>query len=104
MNPSAYPSEWIASVKKAEAMDVSLYVPGHGFVEDAPILKEELIEFRKAMEHVVAEGKRLHAAKVPVDEAVKQANFGPYASWSLFASQGPGAIRKVYDELDGKLK
>jgi len=35
---------------------------------------------------------------------VKQANWGEYASWTLAASQGPIAVRKVYEELDGKLK
>ena len=40
---------------------------------------------------------------MPVDEAIAKANFGEYASWTLAKSQGPVAIRKVYDELDGKL-
>jgi hypothetical protein len=53
---------------------------------------------------VIAEATRLHKAGVPVDEAIKQANFGEYTSWTLAKSQGPIAIRKVYEELDGKLK
>jgi hypothetical protein len=39
-----------------------------------------------------------------VDEAIKQANWGDYASWTLASSQGPIAIRKVYEELSGQLK
>ena len=35
---SAYPSEWVAVVDKALAMDVDRYVPGHGFIEE-PKLK-----------------------------------------------------------------
>ncbi len=56
------------------------------------------------MHAVIAEATRLHNAGVPVDEAIKQANFGEYSSWTLAKSQAPIAIRKVYDELDGKLK
>ena len=53
---------------------------------------------------MINEAKRLHDAGVPVDQAIKQANFGEYASWTLVSSQGPIAIRKVYEELDGKLR
>jgi cyclase len=101
---SAYPTEWLAAMKKAEAMDVRIYVPGHGFTESAAVSKEELHAYDKALHAVVAEATRLHNAGVPVDDAIKQANFGEYASWTLAKSQAPIAIRKVYDELDGKLK
>jgi glyoxylase-like metal-dependent hydrolase (beta-lactamase superfamily II) len=58
---AGYPMEWIAALKKAEAMDVIYYEPAHGFIDDDPkIMKEGLIEFRKALETVVAEAKRLH--------------------------------------------
>jgi cyclase len=101
---SAYPSDWLASLKKAEAMDVRIYIPGHGFTEKAAVSKEELHAYDKALQAVIAEATRLHNAGVPVDEAIKQANFGEYGSWTLAKSQAPIAIRKVYDELDGKLK
>jgi len=101
---SAYPSDWLAALKKAEAMDVRIYIPGHGFTEDAAVSKEELRAYDKALQAVIAEATRLHNAGVPVDEAIKQANFGEYGSWTLAKSQAPIAIRKVYDELDGKLK
>ncbi len=100
---SAYPSEWVDVLKKAEGMDVEIYVPGHGFVEEARASREELVEYRKAVEAVIAEVKRLHAARVPVDDAITQANFGPYTQWKLHASQRPIAVRKIYEELDGKL-
>src|SRR6185295_6859956 len=29
---TAYPSEWVETLRKAQAMDVTWYVPGHGFV------------------------------------------------------------------------
>jgi len=41
---------------------------------------------------------------VPVDDAIRKANWGEYASWTLASSQGPIAVRRVYDELDGTLR
>jgi cyclase len=101
---SAYPTEWVATIAKAQAMDVTTYVPGHGFVESPAILKEELDMARRALLQVIAEAKRLHAAGVAVEDAVKQARFGDLENWTIRASQGPIAIRRVYLELDGKLK
>jgi cyclase len=85
-------------------MKADLYIAGHGFTESGPVSKEELREYHKAMEAVIAEARRLHKAGVSVDDAVKQANFGPYADWTLSKSQAPIAIRKVYEELNGNLK
>ena len=101
---SAYPTDWLGALSKAERMDVNVYIAGHGFTETGPVSKEEIRAYHKALEAVIAEATRLHKAGVPVDEAITQANFGEYRSWTLSTSQGPIAIRKVYEELDGKLK
>jgi glyoxylase-like metal-dependent hydrolase (beta-lactamase superfamily II) len=101
---SAYPSEWVATITQAQALRVDRFVPGHGFTEEPQASREELIAYRDALEAVIAEAKRLHAAGVPVEEAVKQANWGEYASWTIASQQGPIAVRKVYEELEGKLK
>ena len=100
---SAYPSEWIGVIEKAQKMPVDIYVPGHGFVESPAILKEELETYKQALVRVIAEAKRLHAAGVAVDDAVTQAKFGDLETWTLRPSQGATAIRRVYLELDGKL-
>jgi glyoxylase-like metal-dependent hydrolase (beta-lactamase superfamily II) len=101
---SAYPSEWVGTIERAQKMDVDIYVPGHGFVESPAILKEELETYRRAMQQVIAAGTRLHAAGVPVEAAVARAGFGDLDGWTIRASQGPIAIRRVYLELDGKLR
>ena len=101
---SAYPSDWLKALDKAEAINADLYIPGHGFTESGPVSKEELRTYHKALAAVIAEATRLHKAGVPVEEAVKKAKWGEYGSWTLASSQGPVAIRRVYDELDGKLK
>jgi glyoxylase-like metal-dependent hydrolase (beta-lactamase superfamily II) len=101
---SAYPSEWTKTLDRAMAMNANIYIAGHGFTETGPVSKEEIAAYRKALDAVIKEAKRLHDAGVPVDEAIKQTNWGEYANWTLASSQGPIAVRKVYDELDGKLK
>lgn len=100
---SAHPSEWVAMIERAQAMDVDVYVPGHGFVESPAILEEELETYRQAMERVIAEARRLHAAGVSAEAAGAQARFGDLEDWSLRSSQGSRAIQRVYMELNGKL-
>ena len=100
---SAYPSEWVAMIQRAQAMDVDLYIPGHGFVDSPEVLREELETYRLAMERVIAEGRRLHAAGINVEDAGQQARFGDLEGWTLRASQGARAIARVYQELNGEL-
>lgn len=101
---SAYPDEWLKALDRAEKMDVNLYIPGHGFTERAAVSKVELHAYHQALTAVIDEATRLYRAGVPVDEAVKQANWGQYGSWTLAKSQGPIAVRRVYQELSGKLQ
>ena len=101
---SAYPSEWVATVDNALAMNVKRYVPGHGFIEEPTASREELIAFRESLKAVIAEVTRLHKMGLSVDDAIKQADWGQYKEWFLVDQQGPIAVRKVYEELDGKLK
>lgn len=105
---SAYPTEWLAAIDKALAMDVSLYIPGHGFTDDGASMKRDLVEYKKAVEYVIAEAKRLKAAGYTCESgkncpAAEHANWGPYAKWPARGSQAPVALAKVYQELDGKL-
>lgn len=102
---SAYPTEWIATIDRALALrGVTRFIPGHGFIEEHGISREELVEFRGALAATIAEVKRLHALGLTADEAVKQAQWGPYAGWFLASQQAPIVVRRVYDEIEGKLK
>jgi len=132
---SAYPTEWLATIKKAQAINAKWYIPGHGFVDDPKSLKSELETYRQALATVVTESKRLHDQKIPCTppapaaaaagaaggggrgaggggrgtppakcEAAQKANWGAYKDWTLRDGQEETAIRRVYDELDGKLK
>ena len=101
---SAYPTDWLGALTRAEQMNADIYIPGHGFTESAAVSREEIRTYHAALQAVIAEATRLYKAGVPVEDAVKQANFGEYSSWTLAAGQAPIAIRKVYEELSGQLK
>ena len=100
---SAYPSEWVRVVDRALAMDVDRFVPGHGFIEEPRVSREELVAFRDALLYVNGEVKRLHGLGLSAADAAAQANWGTYSDWFLRAQQAPIAIRKVYEEIEGKL-
>ena len=101
---SAYPTEWVGVIDKAMKLNVDRFVPGHGFIEEPKVSREELIEYQKALRAVIAEVNRLHKLGVSADDAIKQANWGPYTDWFLRDQQAPIAVRKVYEEIEGKLK
>ncbi len=100
---SAYPDEWVKTVDAALAMNVKRYIPGHGFIEDAAVSREELVTFRASLQAVIAEVTSLHAKGLSVDDAIKQAQWGAYGSWFLAEQQAPIAVRRIYDSLNGKL-
>lgn len=105
---TAYPSEWVATLKKAQAMDVSWYVAGHGFIDDMATMKADLNESLKATELVISEAKRLKAAGQMCESekncpAFAQAKLAPYTEMTLSASQAPRALARVYMELEGRL-
>lgn len=106
---TGFPTEWVATLKKAQAMDVTWFIPGHGFTTgEASKLKSDLADFTKAVELVVSEGKRLHATGIPCPTekdcpANAQANWGEMANATAAAGQAPRALARAYAELDGKL-
>jgi len=102
---SAYPSEWVRTIDAALALpNVSRFIPGHGFIEEAAVSREELVTFRDAVTRVIGEVKRLKDSGVTLDQALKQPRWGDIGGWFLAEQQGPIAIRRVWAELDGTLK
>src|SRR5579871_6374553 len=78
---NGYPSDWIATLKKAEQLQPAWFVPAHGFVDSAAILQEEERNYRAAIERVVSEGARLHDRGVDVENATASAVLEPYDAW-----------------------
>jgi glyoxylase-like metal-dependent hydrolase (beta-lactamase superfamily II) len=101
---NGFPTEWIATLKKAEQIDAAIYVPAHGFIDSPAILKEEEHNYRSALERVIAEGRRLHDANVPVDDAANRADWGDFAAWTRRSENAAGALKRVYMEIDGELQ
>jgi len=100
---NGYPSEWVATLKKAESMQARIYVPAHGFVDEPEVLREELRDFRFAIERIIVQGRRLHEQKMPLERALLAADFGRYEEWTRKENNAPGALKRVYMELDGQL-
>lgn len=100
---SAYPSEWVGMIDRALAMDVDVYVPGHGPVLSGPELRDGLETYREAMVRVIDEARRLHRDGVPPEEAADEAHLADLRGWALYESQAPRALQRVYMELDGEL-
>jgi glyoxylase-like metal-dependent hydrolase (beta-lactamase superfamily II) len=100
---SAYPSEWVQMIERAQAMDVDVYVPGHGFVDPPRVLMEELEIYRNAVVQVIEVATAQHSGGYSLEDAQSRSDFGDLASWSLYSSQAPRAIQQVYAELDGEL-
>ncbi len=106
---TAHPTEWVATIDKALAMNATWYLPGHGFTEgNAATLKRGLVEYKKALEYVNAEARRLHALGLPCASekdcpAHDQANLSPYLGWTDSGGQSRRAIARVYAELEGRL-
>ncbi|MFI5178271.1 MAG: MBL fold metallo-hydrolase [Vicinamibacterales bacterium] len=102
---NGFPSEWVAALKRAEQLDADVWVPAHCAIDSPLVLKaEEERSYRQALERVIAEGRRLHDAHVPVDDAPSRADFGPFGAWTRAADNAAGALKRVYMELDGQLK
>ncbi len=100
---SAYPREWVAMLRRAQAMNAEWNVPGHGFVDAPEVLREEIDVAIEAIRTVIAESTRLHHLGLSREEAVAQADFGDLETWSLRDSQRGMALERVYGELDGEL-
>jgi len=100
---NGYPTEWLATLQRAEQLPADLFVPAHGFVDSPTVLKEEERNYHRAIELIVAEGTRLHDAKVPLDNATASANFGVFDGWTRAANNAYQALKRVYAERDGQI-
>lgn len=71
-------ANWSAALDRIIALSPDVVVPGHG-----PLCGVEgPREMRDYLQYVRAEAARLFAAEVPLLEAVKRIDLGPYANWT----------------------
>ncbi len=101
---NGYPTEWVTALGKAERMDVDYFVPAHGFVDSAAVMREEERNYHLALERIIAEGRRLHDAGTSIENAAAAARFEPYDGWTRAANNAFAGLKRVYMEIDGQLK
>ena len=100
---NGFPTEWLATLERAEQLPADVLVPAHGFIDSPAVLREEERNYHRALGLIVAEGTRLHDAKVPIDGATASANFGVFDGWTRAANNAYQALKRVYAERDGQL-
>jgi len=83
---------------------VQRFVPGRGFIEEPAASREELAAFRTSLNALIGEVKRLHALGLSLELATSMANWGEYKDWFLADQQASIAVRRGYDEIEGRLK
>lgn len=99
---SSYPQEWVATIQAAEALGADMYVPGHGFVDPPPVSREELNNFRGAIQGIITEVGHVYGEGAAVEEALGR-EMGDVESWTRAESLRESAIRRTYADLSGEL-
>jgi cyclase len=89
-------TNWLRALDEMLALDPAVVVPGHGPVGGPQALHELAGYFRLLAE----QGRSLHAAGVPADEAVARLDLGPYAAW-VDVERTALNLLQVYREIEG---
>ena len=93
--PDAYIPEWISSLRKVEAMDFDILVPGHGKVgekADVRAFREYMEDLRRQVLELVRLGKSIDGTKAIVDLSL-------YRDWGQFKRWSPLNIEGMYQRL-----
>lgn len=96
----SYPLEWQTTLKSLLALDWTVNIPGHGPVQNG---KETLNGFMAYLDDLVSGVKADVAKKMTVDQTVASVDLKKYSSRTDFGEKNELAIRRVYDELNGKI-
>jgi glyoxylase-like metal-dependent hydrolase (beta-lactamase superfamily II) len=89
-------SEWVASIRAVEALDIDTFLPGHG----RQGTKAEVTANRQFLEDVAAAVKQGILEGRPLDDLKKSVTLDAYAGWPNFAATGRLAnIESAYNNL-----
>lgn len=90
-------ANWCSALDRMVDLAPETIVPGHG----PPCGVEGPREMKAYLEHVRSESVRFHAAGLPVLEAARKIDLGPYADWTeperLYFN-----VARAYRELEGQ--
>jgi cyclase len=89
-------TNWLRAIDSMLALEPLVVIPGHGRVCDADGLRALAGYFNLLAD----QGRALHDAGVPADEALERLELGAYASW-VDIERTALNLRQVYRELDG---
>jgi len=93
--PDAYIPEWIESLRKVEAMDFDLLVPGHGQIGN----RADVVAFREYMEFLHA--KVLNALRLnkSLETTKAEIDLSHWRDWGQFEAWSPLNIEGMYHRL-----
>jgi glyoxylase-like metal-dependent hydrolase (beta-lactamase superfamily II) len=109
---SCYPSNWLKTLERIDALDAAVIVPGHG----EPLHDEELLHATMdVLRELLLQGKQAKARGLDPDQARAEISPRLQALKSRITRDEPGAnqafdvylvdwcLHRVYEELDGPL-
>jgi glyoxylase-like metal-dependent hydrolase (beta-lactamase superfamily II) len=88
-------SEWIASIKVVESLDIDTFLPGHG----RQGTKAEITANRRFLEDVAAGVQQGIQEGRSIDDLKKTLTLDTYATWPNFATARPNHIEAAYKNL-----
>lgn len=90
--PDAYLEEWIESLRRVEALEFDVFVPGHG-----PLgAKASVAAFRGYMEDLRAQVLAAARAGKSLEETKKSVDLSKYKEWGGFEQMSPLNIEGMY--------
>ncbi|MBI3709871.1 MAG: hypothetical protein HY246_19665, partial [Proteobacteria bacterium] len=78
--PDAYLNEWIDSLKRVEAMDFDVLVPGHGKIGN----RDHVRQFREYMQDLRAAVMQMARDGKSLDEMKKEITLPKYQGWTSY--------------------
>ena len=101
----AYIPEWIDTLEKVKALEFDTVLPGHGMAFKG---KAKFDHFQAYLRLLWSESKRMHDARIPMEEAAKTIDLRSQAvNYPAIRTVGlipPHGVWRVYELLDGKAK
>jgi glyoxylase-like metal-dependent hydrolase (beta-lactamase superfamily II) len=99
-----YGIDWLRALDAVEALGADIFVPGHGPIPADPrktrqglaLFRQMLIDVRDAVQKEVASG-------ATEDQAVRAIKWPQYEEMQGYAAQRETAVRRLYQQLTGKL-
>ena len=91
----AYIPEWMGAIRKVEAMDFDILVPGHGSLGN----KDDAVAFRKYMEQLYAAVLSAAREGKTLEQMQKEIRLDEYKDWGNYGAQFALNIEGMYNQI-----